>query len=105
MYTGHLVRISWNDVYSNSFPVKNGVKQDAVINPVLFCCCIDNLLFNLKAYGIGSFVGKMFVGALAYADDSVLIAPTSRAMRRMLFTCDSFVANFSIVFDAKNRSV
>ena len=37
MYAGHSVRISWNVVYSNSFPVKNGVKHGAVISLVLFC--------------------------------------------------------------------
>ena len=45
----------------------------------------------------------MFVGGLAYADAILLIAPTSHAMRRMLFTCDSFADNFSIVFNAKNK--
>ena len=37
MYTGHLVRKSWIGVYSNSFCVKNGLKQGAVISSVLFC--------------------------------------------------------------------
>ena len=39
---------------------------------------------------------------LAYDDDIVLIAPTSRAMRRMLFTCYYVADDFSIVFNAKN---
>ena len=53
---------------------------------------------------MGCFIGKMFVSALACADDIVLIAPTSRAMRRMLFTCDSFAYDFSIVFIAKKSN-
>ena len=43
--TCHLVRISWNGVYSSSFPVKNGVKQSAMISSVLLCCYIDKLFF------------------------------------------------------------
>ena len=43
---------------------------------------------------------RMFIDALAHADDIVLIAPKSRAMRRMLFTCDTFADNFSIVLSA-----
>ena len=62
-----------------------------MISPVLFCCYTDKLLFNLEANGIGCFIGKMFVGELAYADDIVLIAPTSHVMCRMLSTCDSFL--------------
>ena len=58
MCAGHLVRISWNGVYSNSFPVKNGVKQGAVISPVLFYCYLDKLLFNLDVNCNDCFAGK-----------------------------------------------
>ena len=101
MNTGYLAKIYWNGVYSNSFPVKMVQKQGCVISPVLFCCYIDKLLFNLDANGIGCFIDKMFVGGLAHVDDIVLIAPTSRVMRRILSTCYSFDDNFSIVFNAK----
>ena len=94
------LRISWDGVYSNSFPIENGVKQGAMISPMLFCCYIDKLLFNLEANGIGCFIGKMFVGELVYSVDIVLIAPTSHAMHCMLSTCDSVTGNFSIVFNA-----
>ena len=73
-----MVRIYLKDVYSNSFPDKNGVKRGAVISQVLFCIYIDKLLFNLEANGIGCFIVKMLAGGLAYAKDIVLNAPTSR---------------------------
>ena len=39
----------------------------------------------------GCFIGEVFLlGALAYADDIVLVAPTHRAMRNMLAICDKF---------------
>jgi hypothetical protein len=40
------------------------------------------------------------VGALAYADDIVLVAPTPSAMRLMLATCDRFAAEYDIIFNA-----
>ena len=46
---------------------------------------------------------KWFVGALAYADDIVLLAPTSRAMRRMSTICDDFAAGYRLKFNA-NKS-
>ena len=33
---------------SNSFRVTNGVKQGAVLSPVLFCVYFDELLISLK---------------------------------------------------------
>ena len=43
----------------------------------------------------------LFVGALAYADDLVLLAPSPTAMRKMLSICDEYATEFSIKFNAK----
>ena len=103
MYTNQHVRVLWNGEFSNVFGVENGVKQGGVISPVLFCVYIDELLLKLRGSGVGCFVGDWFVGAVAYADDIVLLAPTATAMRRMLSICDSFANEFSVLFNA-NKS-
>jgi len=40
------------------------------------------------------------VGALAYADDIVLMAPTATAMRKLLAVCDEFAVKFDVMFNA-----
>jgi len=45
-------------------------------------------------------IGNCFVGALAYADDIVLLAPSANAMRRMLLYCDSYASEYNITFNA-----
>ena len=40
--------------------------------------------------------GSYFVGALAYADDLVLLAPTPTAMRKLLSICDEYGNEFSM---------
>lgn len=82
LYTSSEVRILWAGLTSDFFVVSNGVKQGGVISPSLFCIYMDDLLVRLSQCGVGCFIGFNFVGALAYADDIVLLAPT--AMRRML---------------------
>jgi len=47
------------------------------------------------------FFGPYFVGALAYADDLVLLAPTPTAMRKLLSICDEYAKDYSIKFNAK----
>ena len=37
---------------------------------------------------VNCFIGTSFVGALAYADDIVLLAPTPCAMRKLLVICE-----------------
>jgi len=62
-------------VLSEYFLATNGVKLGGVFSPVLFCIYIDNLLVQLLKSGFGCYIGNTFVGALAYADDIVLVAP------------------------------
>ena len=41
-----------------------------------------------------------FVGALAYADDLALFAPSASAMRTLLKICDDYSKQYSVVFNA-----
>ena len=49
---------------------------------------------------MGCHIGLLFVGALAYADDLVLIAPSAIAMRHMLQVCDDYAAQYNVLFNA-----
>ena len=55
----------------------------------------------LSHAGVGCFIGSNFVGALAYADDITLLAPSALALRKMLAICDSYANDYDIVFNAK----
>jgi len=103
MYVNHSTRVSWNGFLSDPFSVKNGVKQGGVLSPVLFCIYFDGLLFELAKSNVGCFIGNFFVGALAYADDVALMAPTPRAMRTLLAVCDRYASQFHVIFNA-NKS-
>ena len=75
MYTGQRVWVLWNGVSSGNFSVSNGVKQGAIVSPILFCVYLDTVLIELKKAGVGCFIGHWFVAALGYADDVVLLVP------------------------------
>ena len=64
--------------FSEYFLATNGVKQGGVLSPVLFCVYLNELLLALSAAKVGCYVSSnYYVGALAYADDLVLIAPSA----------------------------
>jgi hypothetical protein len=100
LYTHNFVRIAWCGVTYEYFLAANGVKQGAVLSPVLFCVYIDDLLSSLAKAGIGCYIGSHFVGAIAYADDIVLTAPTATAMRRLLTICEEYARAYCISFNA-----
>ena len=66
---------------------------------------MDKLLGKLAEAEVECFIGNIFVGALAYADDIVLLAPTAKALRLMRGICDHYVLEYSILFNAKNLNV
>ena len=100
IYVNNNVCVSWCNVKSEVFRALNGVKQGAILSPMLYCVYVDNLLHLLSRAGVGCQIGYHFVGALAYADDITLIAPTATAMRTMLRICDIFAAEFDVLFNA-----
>jgi len=104
LYTSSQVRVLWAGLVSEYFLVSNGDKQGGVISPILFCVYIDDLLLRLSSSAVGCYVGLHFVGALAYADDIVLLAPTPYALRILLQICDSYAAESDINFNpAKSK--
>jgi len=84
---------------SDYFLATNGVKQGGVLNPVLFCVYIDGPLTALASANVGCYIGRNYVGALAYADDLVLTAPSASALRKMLTICDNYTSDFYMSFN------
>jgi Reverse transcriptase (RNA-dependent DNA polymerase) len=78
-----------------------GVKLGGVLSPVLFCVYIDDMLLTVSKTGVECYIGNVFVGALAYADDIVIIAPSACAMRKLLNVCDKYANEYHIVFNVE----
>ena len=92
MYTYQSVCIKWGNVKSDHVFVSNGLKQGGILSPILFTVYMDILFLKLKERRIGCFIGDMFFGAIGYADDTALLAPSLSALRQMLQICDEFAA-------------
>ena len=80
----------------------DGVKQGGVLSPILYLLYTDGLLAKQPKLS-NSGVSFFFVGALAYADDLVLLAPTPTAKRKLLSICNEHAKYYStgITFNAK----
>ena len=87
-YARQNVTASWLGEASKSFSVSNGVRQGGVLSPILFTVYLDVLIKELEASGDGCYIGHIFYGALGYADDLSVLAPTAQGLARMLKICE-----------------
>ena len=87
-----------NGCMSKQFISYNEVKQGGVLSTILFCIYIDDLLVGLEKLGYGCFIGKLFYGVLAYADDIILLTPSLSALWVMLNFCTNYAVLHNITF-------
>ena len=69
-----------------------------MLSPIFWAIYADPLLKRLRSLGLGAHVAGLFMGAVCYADDVLLIAPTRSAMQRMLFELEAFAEESNIMF-------
>ena len=78
---------------SDPFTVSNGVRQGSILSPTLFSIYLDSLSVKLSASGVNS---KCF-NHLVYADDTVPLAPSPKALQSLINICVSFANNHGLV--------
>ena len=72
------------------FTGTNGLRQGAILSPVLFNMYIDCLSMNLSASDFDcTFVDKT-VNHMMYADDLTFLAPPSKGLQEQLNTCETY---------------
>ena len=74
-----------------------------MLPPILFILYLDVFMDMLESSQFGCYVGNIFVGALAYVDDIVLLAPSRFALGRLLKQCYLFSKLYQFDFNA-NKS-
>ena len=101
MYTRQKIRTIWNGAHSETFDVKNGVKQGGILSPILFCLYIDELLIRIKDSGLGCHIGHLSYASLGYADDVSAMSPSIKALQSILNICEKFGAEYNVLFNSK----
>ena len=101
MYTRQQVRAAWNGAMSHQFKTINGVKQGAILSPILFCVYIDGLLNLINNSGLGCPVGHLSFAGVGYADDVCMLSPSVTALQKLLYISENFAKEYDILFNTK----
>ena len=92
--------VQWShDNLSRGFTVSNGVRQGGVLSPFLFAIYLDSLIDELSLSGVGCRWWWMFTGVFCFADDIVLLAPCTSALRHMLSPCSAYATSHGLIFN------
>jgi hypothetical protein len=83
---------------SGTFTIANGTRQGSVASPAFWAVYIDPLISELRRKGIGCHLAGVWMGAVVFADDILLLAPSRDAASKMLGTCETFAELNNIKF-------
>ena len=97
-YQTQRIFVQWGLSRSSAFGMMNGIKQGSSISPLLFNVYIDELSHLLARSGVGCHIGELPMNNFAYADDLVLLAPTTRGLNVLLEICSKFASSHFIKY-------
>ena len=66
---------------------------------------MDGLLSKLIASQVGCWMGNVYAGASAYADDFKLLAPSIKALNIMLDICIEYAEEYDVIFNDKSQLI
>lgn len=93
------VQVRWMGNFSTAFIVKSGVRQGGILSPVLFTVYVNCLITSLRSKGLGCFIKNVYVGAIMYADDLLLLSASVLEIQRMLDLCGEIGSDIGIKFN------
>ena len=98
VYQEQYAWVKWGNEKSRMFKIQNGTRQGSVLSPSLFSVYMDSLLVRLRKSGVGCHVGGVFAGAVGYADDLLLSAPSRSGMQKMLRICEQYALETNLQY-------
>ena len=84
MFTNTRLRVRYNNHLGDEWEVKNGVRQGAILSPLLFNYFINEVIETINAVNMGCILNFERVNILAYADDVLLLAPSLYSLRLLV---------------------
>ena len=104
-YAHQKMQIKWGGSISAPFGVGNGVRQGGILSPILFNLYVNDLSMQLRACNTGCMTGEMLVNHLMYADDLVIMSPSSAGLQQLLNICTEYGLKHDIKYNASKSAV
>ncbi|KAL0894745.1 hypothetical protein ABMA27_013279 [Loxostege sticticalis] len=99
-YRNQKNNVRWAGSLSDEYSLTCGVRQGGLSSPTLFNLYMNRLIDELSSTGIGCHIDGVCVNNISYADDMVLLSPSSAALRKMLKICESYAVAQGLKYNA-----
>ena len=83
----------------------NGVRQGGILSPHFFNVYINELSNKLNKYNVGCIIGELVLNHLMYADDIILISPSTSGLSKLLSECENFGIENHIKFNSNKSAI
>ena len=103
IYMNQFANVNWNGYFSDIFPIRNGVRQGAILSGILYCFYTSDLFTILRRNGSGCWIGNVFAGIFGYSDDNLILAPSLDSLQEMLRTCENYAAEHNLKFSTNDN--
>ena len=103
MFTNSSVSVMYNNVMSNKWSIKRGVRQGAVLSAFLFCIYVDDILKSLAELGVGCKIGINNMNIQAYAYDMVLLSPIPCGLRKLLSLAANLIEEADLILNVRKN--
>ena len=99
------VRIRVNDVESDWFQSKVGVRQGDTLSPLLFNIFINGIVGKVKESGLGIKISNEVVSVLLFADDMVLVAENEIELGHLMGKVKEYCDKWQLVVNVNKTKV
>ena len=97
-------KVFWEGHLSEPFKIRNGVRQGAVLSPILFNFYTSELakILDNGGQGCGARISGYYHGLFGYADDLGLLSNDRESMQEMLDKTASYAEKHNIIFSTND---
>ena len=83
----------------------NGTRQGGVFSPKGgFATYLDPLLARMRSSGFGCRIAGHWLGALALADDLILLSPSVQGLQELVSICEKHAKETDLVFSTDKQN-
>ena len=98
-YSRLVIRVKWSTFFSAPLTVLSGVRQGGILSGHLFNIYVNDILSALRRSDLGCHIRNLFLGALMYADDLLLLSSSITELQKMLDICSFTGKQLGIEFN------